>query len=269
MDANRMQRTSPNRFLVKSSPWQQFQYVLGLRSRENRISLCSFLILEPTALWLLEGWTCLLLLLHSAVSTVMDLQASSHTFFCHSYNLALLSNCSEFWSHCSLCYSISTPIWSMVWIDIHYTIKPSYSLFLRHWGCQNQLTSAVESAAGAALSCCLFSYTAFGVQLALGWHDYKPARSTELELAWVLTAALSALVQHRPLVSQFSMRQQNKCRLFSSNRSLFSFSSYLFHNDCSNKRVVFQLLWRTWEAKPNPRIHVSVRISLGQRESIQ
>lgn len=50
MDTDRLQRTSPNRFLVKSSPWQQFQCILELRSRENRISLWVF-ILEPTALW--------------------------------------------------------------------------------------------------------------------------------------------------------------------------------------------------------------------------
>lgn len=51
MGTNRLQRTSPDRFLAKSSPpWQQSQSVLGLRSRENRISACSFFILEPSCI---------------------------------------------------------------------------------------------------------------------------------------------------------------------------------------------------------------------------
>lgn len=59
-------------------------------------------------------------------------------------------------------------------------------------------------------------------------HGFKPASGTDLEVAecWVLTAALFALGQHRPLVSQVPVRQQNKCGFFSFNLSLFSFSYF-------------------------------------------
>lgn len=108
---SRLQWTSENKPKQISSPWQQFQYV-PICYPDWIGSLCSFFIFEPTALWFLEEWTCLLLLLllHLAVLTVMDLQASSQTLFCHSYNLGLLSICSEFWSHCLLFHLNTYPV---------------------------------------------------------------------------------------------------------------------------------------------------------------
>lgn len=193
MDTNRLQRTNPNRFLVKSSPWQQFQYVLELKSRENRVSL-SFSILEPTALWVTLGRKNLF-------AVALACRCFNSEEFVNIQSNTFLSQLQPWPSFHLL--RILIPLLPLLF---HLNTYLVYGLY-RHPIYNKAILFIVPRAlrvpkpAHFCSRVCSWSssvllslsYMAFGGQLALGWHSCKPASGTDLEPAWVLDATSCSL----------------------------------------------------------------------------